>query len=132
MAYKRFRIVLSKGWTLLVCSFSVATLALMASCRSKKVTKAEEPEEPQKEDVDEAPVRRTNSDLAPSVTLPGDSKEVKQMVDEVNTLKEQLSGRMNTVIYGPPEVMQRRAQENNEVRARIDSLTTEINKARKK
>ena len=131
MAYKRFRIVLSKGWTLLVCSLSVATLALMASCRSKKVTKAEEPE-PEKEDVNEAAARRTNSDLAPSVALPSDSKEVKEMISEVNSLKDELSGRMNSVIYGPPEVMQRRAQENNEIRAKIDSLTTEINKARKK
>ena len=43
MAYRKLRIVLSKGWTLLVCSFSVAVLALTGSCRSKKVSKAPEP-----------------------------------------------------------------------------------------
>ena len=52
MAYKRFRIVLSKGWALLVCSFSVVLLALMSSCRSKKLNKTVEPE-PVEEYVEE-------------------------------------------------------------------------------
>ena len=70
--------------------------------------------------------------MAPMVTLPSDSKEVKDMIRQVNSLKDELSGRMNSVIYGPPELMQRRALENREMRARIDSLSNEINKARKK
>jgi len=135
MAYKRFRIVLSKGWTLLVCSFSVAVIALMGSCRSKKINKQAEPEPSVQEpsqDTEDDNIRRQNDNLAPMLTLPGDSKHVKEMIDQVNSLKKELSGRMNTVIYGPPEVMQRRARENRDMRARIDSLSTEINKARTK
>ncbi|MBR5159581.1 MAG: hypothetical protein IKW84_08380 [Bacteroidaceae bacterium] len=135
MAYKRFRIVLSKGWTLLVCTFSVAVLALTVSCRSKKVNKQAEPEpsgdEPPRE-AEDVNIRRSADDLAPMLTLPGDSKEVKDMINQVNSLKDELSGRMSSVIYGPPEVMQRRAQENRDMRARIDSLSNEINKARNK
>lgn len=135
MAYKRFRIVLSKGWTLLVCSLSVAALALTVSCRSKKVNKQAEPEpadDQLSQDAEGTLTRRLADDMAPMVTLPDDSKEVKDMIRQVNSLKDELSGRMNSVIYGPPELMQRRALENREMRARIDSLSNEINKARKK
>ena len=135
MAYKRFRIVLSKGWTLLVCSLSVATLALTVSCRSKKVNKTAEPEpsaDLPAQGAEDVNTRRSADDLAPMLVLPSDSKEVKEMIKEVNSMKDELSGRMSSIIYGPPEVMQRRAQENREMRARIDSLSNEINKARKK
>ena len=54
------------------------------------------------------------------------------MIKQVNSLKKDLSDRMNSVIYGTPEVMQRRAQENRAMRARIDSLDNVINKARLK
>ncbi|MBR5707694.1 MAG: hypothetical protein IKX55_09035 [Bacteroidaceae bacterium] len=135
MAYKRFRIFLSKGWTLLVCSLSVAVLALMGSCRSKKVNKTaqEDPiEEPPLEELDETTVSRSRTEMTPVVALPSDSRETKAMIEQVNSLKEELSSRMNSVIYGPPEMMQRRAEENRKMRAQIDSLSNEINKARKK
>ena len=135
MAYKRFRIVLSKGWTLLVCSLSVAVLALNVSCRSKKVNKQAEPEpadDQPSQNTEGVLTRRMADDMAPMVTLPSDSKEVKDMIRQVNSLKDELSGRMNSVIYGPPELMTRRALENSDMRARIDSLSNEINKARKK
>lgn len=135
MAYKRFRIFLSKGWTLLVCSLSVAVLALMGSCRSKKVNKTaqEDPiEEPPLEELDETTVSRSRTEMTPVVALPSDSRETKAMIEQVNSLKEELSARMNSVIYGPPEMMQRRAEENRKMRAQIDSLSNEINKARKK
>lgn len=136
MAYKRFRLFLSKGWTLLVCSLSVAVLALMGSCRSKKANKTaqddsmEEP--PLAEALDETTVSGNRTEMTPIVALSGDSKETKAMIDQVNSLKEELSARMNSVIYGPPEMMQRRAEENRKMRAQIDSLSNEINKARKK
>ena len=135
MAYKRFRIVLSKGWTLLVCSLSVAAVALTVSCRSKKVNKPAEPEPADNQpsqNTEGTLTRRLADDTAPMATLPGDSKEVKDMIEQVNSLKDELSVRMNSLIYGPPEVLQRRALENTEMRARIDSLSNEINKARKK
>ena len=135
MAYRKFRIVLAKGWTLLVCSLSVAVLALTASCRSKKVSKSAETvlEEttPEEEVVDEYISTRTN-DLTPTAVLPDDSQAVKDMIKESNALKEEVSGRMRSVIYGPPEMMQRRAQENEAMRHKIDSLDTEIRKARQK
>ena len=132
MAYRKFRIALSKGWTYMICSLSVAVLALVG-CRSKKVAQEQqEPELPQDAaDASDEYQTRANS-LAQTVILPSDSKEVQAMIKQVNSLKKDLSDRMNSVIYGTPEVMQRRAQENRALRARIDSLDNVINKARLK
>ncbi|MBR6855913.1 MAG: hypothetical protein IKM90_00555 [Bacteroidaceae bacterium] len=132
MAYRKFRIVLSKGWTYMICSLSVAVLALVG-CRSKKVAQQQqEPELPQDAaDASDEYQTRANS-LAQTVILPSDSKEVQAMIKQVNSLKKDLSDRMNSVIYGTPEVMQRRAQENRALRARIDSLDNVISKARLK
>lgn len=132
MSYKKFRIVLSKGWTLLVCSVSVAVIALMGSCRSKKATKTQEPVLNDDQPAEEVVESRSGNDLSPTLTLPGDSKEVKEMIQQVNSLKDELSGRMNSVIYGTPEIMQRRAEENRLMRNQIDSLNNEIKKARQK
>ena len=132
MAYRKFRIVLSKGWTYMICSLSVAVLALVG-CRSKKVAQEQqEPELPQDAtDASDEYQTRANS-LAQTLILPSDSKEVQAMIKQVNSLKKDLSDRMNSVIYGTPEVMQRRAQENRALRARIDSLDNVISKARLK
>lgn len=133
MAYKRFRIFVSKGWTLLVCYLSIAVLALMSSCRSKKLNKSAEPDPAQEEQTDQdADNPGSVNDYTPMATLPGDSKEVRKKIEEVNTLKDELSTRMNTVIYGPPAVMERRARENSEMREKIDRLSKEINDSRKK
>ena len=133
MAYKRFRIFVSKGWTLLVCSLSIAVLALMSSCRSKKLNKSAEPDPLEEEQTDQdADNPGSVNDYTPMATLPGDSKEVRKKIEEVNTLKDELSTRMNTVIYGPPAVMERRARENSEMREKIDRLSKEINDSRKK
>lgn len=132
MAYRKFKIALSKGWTYMICSLSVAVLALVG-CRSKKVAQQQqEPELPQDAaDASDEYQTRANS-LAQTVILPSDSKEVQAMIKQVNSLKKDLSDRMNSVIYGTPEVMQRRAQENRALRARIDSLDNVISKARLK
>ena len=132
MAYRKFKIALSKGWTYMICSLSVAVLALVG-CRSKKVAQEQqEPELPQDAaDASDEYQTRANS-LAQTVILPSDSKEVQAMIKQVNSLKKDLSDRMNSVIYGTPEVMQRRAQENRALRARIDSLDNVISKARLK
>ena len=132
MAYRKFKIALSKGWTYMICSLSVAVLALVG-CRSKKVAQQQqEPELPQDAaDASDEYQTRANS-LAQTLILPSDSKEVQAMIKQVNSLKKDLSDRMNSVIYGTPEVMQRRAQENRAMRARIDSLDNVINKARLK
>jgi len=132
MSYRKFKIVLSKGWTLLVCSVSVAVIALMGSCRSKKATKTQEPVLNDDQPSEEVVEPRSGNDLSPTLTLPGDSKEVKEMIQQVNSLKDELSGRMNSVIYGTPEIMQRRAEENRLMRNQIDSLNNEIQKARQK
>ena len=58
MAYRKFRIVLSKGWTYMICSLSVAVLALVG-CRSKKV--AQQQQEP--------PMRLMSTRHAPTVWL---------------------------------------------------------------
>ena len=132
MAYRKFRIALSKGWTYMICSLSVAVLALVG-CRSKKVAQQQqEPELPQDAaDASDEYQTRANS-LAQTLILPSDSKEVQAMIKQVNSLKKDLSDRMNSVIYGTPEVMQRRAQENRALRARIDSIDNVISKARLK
>ena len=135
MAYKRFRIALSRGWTYIVCSLSVLVIAL-AGCRSKKVDKTVQEElsdEEFAESIEDMMVSRSRDDVAaPIVALPGDSRETREMIRQVNEMKDELSGRMNSVIYGTPEVMQRRAEENRQMRAKVDSLTNEINKARQK
>ena len=132
MAYRKFRIALSKGWTYMICSLSVAVLALVG-CRSKKVAQQQqEPELPQDAaDASDEYQTRANS-LAQTLILPSDSKEVQAMIKQVNSLKKDLADRMNSVIYGTPEVMQRRAQENRALRARIDSLDNVISKTRLK
>lgn len=135
MTYRRFKIALSKGWSVMVCSLTVAVLALMGSCRSKKVNKTEvlpEVDEDTPEVVDEYVSSRAERNLSPTVVLNSDSKAVKDMIEESNTLKESLSRSMNSVIYGPPEVMQRRAAQNDAMRQKIDSLDAAIKKARRK
>ncbi len=109
----------------------------MGSCRSKKVNKSPEPEPDasapkQAEVVDEYIATRAGANMYPSAIMPGDSKEVKGMVEEMNTIKDELNKRMNSVIYGTPEVMKRRAKENDAMRHKIDSLQNEITKARRK
>ena len=115
---------------MLVCSLSVAILALMSSCRSKKLSKSVEPVEEQNDQDVDAP--GSANDYTPMATLPGDSKDVRAKIDQVNALKGELSSRMNTVIYGPPDVMERRARENTEMREMIEKLSKEINSSRQK
>lgn len=132
MAYRKFRITLSKGWTYMICSLSVAVLALVG-CRSKKELQTQQKPEPSQDAADAFDEYQTRANsLAQTLILPSDSKEVQAMIKQVNSLKKDLSDRMNSVIYGTPEVMQRRAQENRAMRARIDSLDNVINKARLK
>lgn len=133
MAYRKFKIALSKGWTYMICSLSVAVLALVG-CRSKKVAQQQQEPEPLQDsaDVVDEEVSTRSGSLTQTLVLPGDSKEVQEMIRQVNSLKKDLSDRMNSVIYGTPEVMQRRAQENRALRARIDSLDNVISKARLK
>ena len=134
MKFRKIKLFVSKGWALLVCSFSVAVLALMSSCRSKKVDKVPDvPDDDSSEEVMEGySINRMGEGLTPMVALPGDSKAVKDMIQESNALKETLGRRMNSVIYGPPEVMVRRAAENDEMRHKIDSIDARIRKERSK
>jgi len=136
MKYRKFRITLSKGWTLIVCSFSVMILALTGSCKSKKVSKSAESAESfdasAEEVVDEFSSPNSDNTLSPILIMDSDSKEVREMINQVNALKKEMSDRMNSVIYGTPEVMQRRAEENRAMRHQIDSIDNEIRKARQK
>ena len=132
MKFRKIKLFVSKGWALLVCSFSVAVLALMSSCRSKKVDKAPDvPDEDSSEEVmDGFIVSRMGEGLTPMVALPGDSKAVRDMIEESNSLKETLGRRMNSLIYGPPEMMERRAAENEQMRHKIDSIDAKVKKER--
>ena len=137
MRYRTLRIVISKGWSLLVCSLSVVVLALASSCRSKKVNKTPEAVEEEEESTSQVVAQdyvnsRAGRSLSPILELPGDSKAVRDMIQESNALRETLSRSMNSVVYGPPEMMERRAAENEKMRHQIDSIDNEINKARKK
>ena len=134
MKFRKIKLFVSRGWTLIVCSFSVAVLALMSSCRSKKVDKAPDvpDDDPSEEVMEGYSVNRMGEGLTPMVALPGDSKAVKDMIQESNALKETLGRRMNSVIYGPPEMMVRRAAENYEMRHKIDSIDASIRKERGK
>lgn len=104
MANSRYRILMSKGWTVAVCALSVLVLALTGSCRSKKVAKEKEP------------------------VSSAESMSLDDMMFRVDSLKQVLDRRSRSLIYGPPEVMQRRAAENEAMRHEIDSLDAEIKK----
>ena len=133
MKFRKIKLFVSKGWTLIICSFSVAVLALMSSCRSKKVDKAPDvPDDDSSEEIMEGTVISRMSGLNPMISLPSDSKAVRDMIEESNALKETLGRRMNSVVYGPPEVMERRAAENAEMRHKIDSIDARIRKERGK
>jgi len=106
----------------MICSLSVAMLALFGSCRSKKVAKAQEVA--QNQDKTSEVITQENN------ALTDDSKDLRDMIEEYNTLKETLGRRMNSVIYGPPEMMQRRAAENEEMQHKIDSLDARIKAVR--
>lgn len=117
----------------MVCSLSVAVLALVG-CRSKKELQTQpKPEsQPDAADVVDGYVSTRTGSLAQTLILPSDSKEVQAMIKQVNSLKKDLSDRMNSVIYGSPEIMQRRARENQALRMQIDSLDNVIKEARLK
>ena len=102
MKFRNIRIVFTKGWTLLVCLFTVVIIA--CSCRSKKVSKSPEPD----------PVF--------------DAQALDKMTLRVDSLKKVLDYRSRALIYGTPEIMQRRAAENEAIRHEIDSLDNEIKK----
>ena len=104
MANSRYRILMSKGWTVAVCALSVLALALTGSCRSKKLAKEKDP------------VSST------------ESMSLDDMMFRADSLKQVLDRRSRSLIYGPPEVMQRRAAENEAIRHEIDSLDAEIKK----
>ena len=133
MKFRKIRLFVSKGWTVIVCSFSVAVLALMSSCRSKKVDKAPDvPDDNPSDEIMEGTVISRTSGLNPMIALPSDSKAVRDMIEESNALKETLGRWMKSVVYGPPEVMERRAAENAEMRHKIDSIDARIRKERSK
>lgn len=119
---------------MIICSLSVVVLTLMGSCRSKKVNKTPEVVDDNTTSavVDEPINSRAGNSLTPMTELPDDSKAVKEMIQESNALKQSLSTRMNSLIYGPPEVMQRRATENEVMRHKIDSIDSVIRKERQK
>lgn len=114
MALKRIRIIASKMWTVTVCFFSVAVLSLFGSCRSKKVTKT--PDVTETEQTVNA--RSVNA------------QTVRDMEVRVESLKKELDNRSRALIYGPPEIMERRAEQNRQMRTEIDSLEREIRKYR--
>lgn len=91
-----------------MCLLTVVIVA--CSCRSKKVNKTPEPEP--------APAAKTQS--------------VREMQIKVDSLRHDLDNRMQMVVYGPPEILQRRGEENKAMREEIDSLENEIKKARQK
>lgn len=104
MANRKIRIALSKVWTLTACLLSVAVVSLTGSCRSKKVPKEKE------------------------VISSAQSMSLDDMLFRSDSLKQVLDQRSRSLIYGPPEVMQRRAAENEAMRHEIDSLDNEIKK----
>ena len=55
----------------------------------------------------------------------------REMQIKSDSLKQELDRRSRALIYGPPEVMKRRADENLRMREQADSLDAEIDKLRK-
>jgi len=100
-------------WTVTVCFFSLAVLSLLGSCRSKKVTKTPD-------------VTETEQTVNRSVN----AQTVRDMEVRVESLKKELDNRSRALIYGPPEIMERRAEQNRQMRTEIDSLEREIRKYR--
>ena len=108
MSHGKTRIILSRAWAVAVCSVGVALVALLGACRSKKAVATD------REDVKVDPQER-----------------IREMQIKSDSLKQELDRRSRALIYGPPEVMQRRADENRRMREQADSLDSEIDKLRK-
>lgn len=96
---KKIKISLSRRWAIVLCSLSA--LLLTVCCKSsRKVQKAEAQEE----------IR------------------LQKMQHEADSLQNILDNRRRALIYGTPDVMRARAEENRAIQNRIDSLNNELNK----
>lgn len=103
---KKIGISISRGWTLVLCSFSAVILALTASCRSSRRV--------QKSDA----LERERTEL-----------RIREMQQEADSLQKILDRRRNSVMYGSLDVMRRYAEESRKMQDRVyelDSLTKEL------
>lgn len=99
---KKTKVSISRFWTLVLCSLSAVLLAITASCKSsRKVQKAEADAKMQTE------IR------------------IREIKHESDSLQKILDRRRNSVMYGTPELMQRAAEENRKMQARIIELDQE-------
>jgi hypothetical protein len=110
MKTRRFWISLTKVWALAVCSVSVLTVTLLGSCRSKKTVVAD----------------------GSVVSSVDEQQRLRDMVIQSDSIRKVLDQRSRALMYGPPDLMERRAQENLRMRAQIDSLDAEIERINKK
>lgn len=96
---KKIRISLSRRWALVLCSLSA--LLLTVCCKSsRKVQK---------------------SDEQPAMSR-------IEMQHEADSLQQILDNRHKMLIYGTPDIMRRRAEEDQAIQNRIDSLNNELKK----
>ena len=75
--------------------------------------------------------------IAASVVVVGaccshrNSSEIKVVKERIAELKEELSQREMSCVYGPPEIIERFGRETGEMRAELDSLEKELERLKK-
>lgn len=97
---RRVEIIVSKVWMWLLC---IVATVLIYSCGSSK-----------------------------SASRSGNVEEMddKQLEQEVDRLKKIISRQNIMVIYGPPEMMERVARENDSIATRVEEMEAEIYRRR--
>ena len=53
-------------------------------------------------------------------------KKREQLRDQINQIQETLTRRSTEVVYGPPEMMEERAEQSRRMEAELDSLKREL------
>lgn len=96
---KKIKISISRRWALLLCS--VSAMLLTVSCRTSRKAQNES---------------RQNE------------MRMQELQHEADSLQQILDSRRRALIYGTPDVMRRRAEENQAMQDRIDSINAELKK----
>lgn len=124
MRYRKFRIILSKGWSLVLYLLSVGILTVTGACKSqhKAVRKGKNVK------VIENRYDRIMAlyGVEPPSMRVDRKSEIRRLQTEIDSLQKILDHRKGVVIYGPPEMMERRSRENAQISHDIDSMKLSI------
>lgn len=110
---KKVLVKLSKCWSAILCTVSVAILAIFGGCKSSEKAQGNDNPMPGQPPVETKAERNAR---------------IKTMQHEADSLRNVLFQRQHTVIYGSPEMLKQRGEQNSAMSARIRELEDEIEK----